>query len=288
MRNSKRVMSILLYPNRMKDTDLAVTRQAAQLLKKLGAEILVPEEFGRELEAFSARAMPAHTAFASADQVVTIGGDGTLLRAGTACVRCGKPVLGVNLGRTGFLATCEVAQMPEKLARLVQGNFQIESRNLLNARCDKEHWNRTAINDVVLSGASRLHPMDYAVYCDGAFVSRYRCDGLIFATPTGSTAYSLSAGGPVLDVDAPVLVVTPICAHGMNAIPLVFSASRCLTVVAEPENRDTILACADSHGQCAIQPGDRVEIRVAEEVLKLIAFEGAEQFRAIETKLLRR
>lgn len=281
-------MSILLYPNRIKDDSLDVTRQAAVLLQKLGAEVLVPEEFRQELQSYGVRALPAHAAFEAADQVITIGGDGTLLRAGTACVRCGKPVLGVNLGRTGFLATCEVAQMPEKFGKLVQGNYQIERRSLLNARCDKENWNRIAINDVVLSGASRLHPMDYAVFCDGAFVGQYRCDGLIFATPTGSTAYSLSAGGPVLDVEAPVLVATPICAHGMNAIPLVFSAARQLTVVAEPENRDPILACADSHGQCTIQPGDRVEISVAEEVLKLIAFEGAEQFRAIENKLLRR
>ncbi len=281
-------MSILLYPNRIKDGGLAVTRQAAAMLQELGAEILVPEEFRQQLEEYPVRSMPAHAAFAAADQVVTIGGDGTLLRAGIACVRCDKPVLGVNLGRTGFLATCEVAQMPEKLTKLVQGDFQIEHRSLLNARCDKENWNRIAINDVVLSGASRLHPMDYTVYCDGAFVGQYRCDGLIFATPTGSTAYSLSAGGPVLDVDAPVLVTTPICAHGMNAIPLVFSATRKLTVVAEAENRDPILACADSHGQCTIQPGDRVEISVAGQALQLITFEGAEQFRAIENKLLRR
>ena len=108
---------------------------------------------------------------------------------------------------------------------------------MLLAEVPGRGWKQIAMNDVVLFGRSRLHPMDYTVYCDGAFVSRYRSDGVIAATPAGSTAYSLSAGGPVLDARAPVMVLTPVCAYGMRAVPLVFSADRHLNIVAEQDNR---------------------------------------------------
>ena len=181
-----------------------------------------------------------------------------------------------------------VAELPEKLARLAAGRYTIEPRNLLRADAPAHNWHQVAMNDVVLFGNSSLHPMDYTVYCDGAFVSRYRSDGVIIATPTGSTAYSLSAGGPVLDACAAVMVLTPVCAHSIHAVPLVFSASRTLTVVAEETNRDSVYASADSHTRCDLQPGESLTITTAVEQLGLITFDETEQFRAIETKLMRR
>ena len=104
---------------------------------------------------------------------MTIGGDGTLLRAGLSCMRHGKPVLGVNLGRMGFLATCEVAELPTKLQRLAAEEFTLVNRGLLHAEVPAHGWRADAINDIVLFGQTRLHPMDYKVYCDGAFVGSY-------------------------------------------------------------------------------------------------------------------
>lgn len=281
-------MPILLFPNRTKDTSLAVTRRTAALLQDAGASLLAPEEFTSELGGLGIVFLPAEKAMAAADLVVTIGGDGTLLRAGTACIAHKKPVLGVNLGRTGFLATCEVAELPQKLPRLVRGDYSLDSRSLLVAECAAHNWRQNAINDVMLFGASRLHPMDYTVYCDDAFVSRYRSDGVIVATPTGSTAYSLSAGGPVLDARAPVMVLTPICAHSLHAAPLVFSATRSLRIVAEEQNRDGIYLCADSQPPCTLRAGESAVIHSAAERLDLITFDSAEQFRAIENKLMGR
>ena len=194
------------------------------------------------------------------------------------------------LPRAQLLATASnfIHQLPEKLARLAAGRYTIEPRNLLRADAPAHNWHQVAMNDVVLFGNSRLHPMDYTVYCDGAFVSRYRSDGVIIATPTGSTAYSLSAGGPVLDACAAVMVLTPACAHSIHAVPLVFSASRTLTVVAEATNRDSVYASADSHSRCDLQPGESLTITTAVEQLGLITFDETEQFRAIETKLMRR
>lgn len=143
------------------------------------------------------------------------------------------------------------------------------------------------INDVVLFGRTRMHPMDYKVYCDGCFVSSYRSDGLILATPTGSTAYSFSAGGPVLDAAADVVVLTPVCAHNAQVAPLVFAAGRRLELVADAENRDTCYACADSTAQCDLQPGDVLTVTAAPQKLQLITFYDSEQFHAIENKLMR-
>lgn len=281
-------MAVLLYPNRIKDAGFAVTRQAIRLLREYGAPVLLSDEFQADFPPEDARFLPLAEAVAAAEQVVTIGGDGTLLQAASACLAAGKPVLGVNLGRTGFLATCEVNEMPRKLARLAKGHYTVEQRGLLRASAGDGKWQATAVNDVVLYGESRLHPMDYAVYCDGAFVCNYRSDGVILATPTGSTAYSLSAGGPILDVRAPVLVLNGICAHSPETAAMVFSNTRHLTVVASEENRSTVYVCADSNTPCALEPGGVVEITASDKYLDLIGFGEAAQFEAIGTKLRRR
>lgn len=281
-------MSVLLIPNQSKDTDFSVTRRAVRELEKLHLAVLLPEEFKPLLEDVSARFLPEEDAYRQCDQVLTVGGDGTLLRAGQACVRYGKPVLGINLGRTGFLATCEVVELPQKLARLAAGDYHLEPRSLLQANAEEQGWQAQAINDIVLFGRTRMHPMDYEIYCDGSFVNCLRSDGLILATPTGSTAYAFSAGGPVLDAAAPVMVLAPVCAHGGRAVPLVFSATRQITIAAARDNREEVYACADSGSQCSLRPGAKLEVTTADRHLDLIAFDRAEQFCAIEAKLMRR
>lgn len=281
-------MVVLLIPNATKDQGLAVTRQAAVLLEKYGLSVLMTDAVERPDSFPKIRTLPEEQAYQQADVVLTIGGDGTLLRSGQACVRHQKPVLGVNLGRTGFLATCEVEEMPEKFRRLAEGTYTIVKRGLLEAGISQANWCAHAINDLVVFGQTRLHPMDYRVYCDGAFVSSYRSDGLIVATPTGSTAYSFSAGGPVLDGMADVMVLTPVCAHNVHTAPLVFAATRRLEIVADSENREVCWACADSGPRHRILPGQKILITAAPEKLRLITFEESEQFCAIENKLMRR
>lgn len=280
-------MAVLLIPNTIKDKDLSVTRRIAELLRQLNTEVLLPDSC-RQFFVPHAHFLPEEEAYAAADQVLTIGGDGTLLRSGHACVRHGKPVLGVNLGRTGFLATCEVEELPEKLRRLISGEYTLVKRGLLSACVPDGDWSIQAINDIIVFGEKRMHPMDYSVYCDGAFVSNYRSDGLIIATPTGSTAYSFSAGGPVMDGAADVMVLTPVCAHNVHTAPMVFASKRKLEIVADSENRDACYACADSGVPCLLQAGQRMWVSAAPGKLQLIAFQESEQFCAIENKLMRR
>lgn len=279
-------MTVFLYPNKTKDTDLSVTCSAVRLLRDFGVRVLLDPRYSEQIGP-DADYLPAAQGISDADVVITVGGDGTLLRAANECLQDKKPVLGINLGRTGFLATCEVPQMPEKLKRLVKGEYRLEQRTLLQAE-SSIGWQATALNDVVLYSHSRQHPMDYAVYCDGIFVGGFRSDGVIVATPTGSTAYSLSAGGPILDVTAPVFVMTAICPHGGQTAPLVFSGERHLKILSAPGNRDTVVASTDSQSSCTLAAGDSVEIFTAAQSLSYIVFDEAEQFRAIENKLTRR
>ena len=191
-------MSVLLIPNRGKDAGLSVTRHTAVLLRRQGLSVLMADEFAGDFTPLDGITfLPLDRAVNAAKQVLTIGGDGTLLRAGIFCAEHDRPVLGINLGRTGFLATCEVAELDSKIARLSAGDYTLTARSLLEASVPSRNWRAVAMNDVVLFGRTRIHPMDYKLICDGTFVSRYRSDGLIAATPTGSTAYSFSAGGPV-------------------------------------------------------------------------------------------
>ena len=280
-------MAVLLIPNTTKDLGLTVTRRIAALLQQWNIMALLPDTYP-DAEIPGVKILPEEDAYRAADQVLTIGGDGTLLRCGHFCVRYNKPVLGVNLGRTGFLATCEVEELPEKLRRLAAGEYRLMGRGMLSAWATDDAWHTEAINDVVVFGETRMHPMDFSVYCDGAFVSSHRSDGLIVATPTGSTAYSFSAGGPVLDGAADVMVLTPVCAHNVHTAPLVFAANRTLEIVADSENRDTCYASADSGTQYSLMPGQRMRVSAAPHKLQLITFQESEQFFAIENKLMRR
>ena len=276
-------MTIFLIPNLNKARAAQVTDHAVRFLLDAGAQVLLPEKAAELLERPH---LAARDGYSRGDVVLTVGGDGTILHAARAGLNWHKPILGINLGRTGFLATCEVEEMPEKLRLLAEGRYTLDPRGLLLAR-SANGWQAEAINDVVLFGRTRMHPMDYKVYCDGCFVSSYRSDGLILATPTGSTAYSFSAGGPVLDAAADVVVLTPVCAHNAQVAPLVFAAGRRLELVADAENRDTCYACADSIAQCDLQPGDVLTVTAAPQKLQLITFYDSEQFHAIENKLMR-
>ena len=267
-------MTVYMVLNQQKPEALQVAEQAAAILQQQGACTVWPDADPARDEA----------ALASADAVLTIGGDGTILHTARRTQPYGIPILGINLGRVGFLATCEIEEMPSKLARLAASDYQLDRRMLLRARCDA--WEQTALNDVVLYKGWRMQTIEFAVWCDGTLVNRYRGDGVIVATPTGSTAYSLSAGGPILDARIGGMVVTPICAHSLQSPPMVFSAQRRLTIrVGEYTGSDPVCVSADGAGDHSLSPGAQVEISLADSHLDLISFNPADQFMAIDKKL---
>ena len=209
------MMKIYLIPNLSKSAARKTAVSVIEQLVQLGAEILMDESISDELKAPRVLWAREQQALADCDVIVTIGGDGTILHAARKAMEAGKPIMGINRGRMGFLATAESGEH-EKLARLVSGDWKIDKRTTLAVRTSgRSFFEVFPLNDVVLSKKGVGQTVDVRIYCDGTLVNEYRGDGVVVATPTGSTAYSLSAGGPVLDARISGLVVTPICACPM-------------------------------------------------------------------------
>ena len=261
-----------------------VLLQAAQLLLAEGTRVVLAAEDGFA-PPDGAVCLPGAQALTQADAVVTVGGDGTMLHAAKECARHGLPVLGINLGRTGFLATCELDEMEQKLHKLAAGEFSVEHRALLQAECTGAEGPLIALNDLVVYSGHRRQTVDLDILCDGLPVSNCRGDGVILATPTGSTAYSLSAGGPILDARIRGLVVTSICAHSLQRPAIVFAADRRITVRPGADQRGPILISSDGEREIELSAGGELRAGLSEKSVKLITFNGTDQFDAIDKKL---
>lgn len=223
------------------------------------------------------------------DAVLTFGGDGTLLRGARIVAPSEIPILGVNLGRVGFLTTATRETFFDALDALVAGDVAVERRQALQAQVHGEEGNCKAeffaLNDVAIhkEGVARVVRMH--VYIDGENVGPYSADGLVVASPTGSTAYSLSAGGPVIVPGVEALVVTPICAHTLAVRPLVVPGAARVEVAPLAEWAHEVLVSVDGQTGVPLQPGDRVAVGRAAHRVCLVRFGPATWFARMREKL---
>ena len=216
----------------------------------------------------------------SADVVVALGGDGTLLRA--VHEYPGVPVLGFRLGGLGYLASVGERDFADALAALAAGRYRVSERRLLQV------GGRAALNDVVLTREMSGHSARLDLEADGKLVTRYMADGLIFATPTGSTAYSLAAGGPVLMPDSRSFVVTPLNPHALAVRPLVVSDEVSFTVTVRPRTAGNALRVgvyADGENVGVLGDGDRVTVSKSAATAKLVELEGYDPYDVLARKL---
>ena len=222
------------------------------------------------------------------DAMLTLGGDGTLLRAARFLAGRAVPIIGINLGRLGFLTCCPANELPSALERFVAGEYQAEPRMVLRACIDdrsgteRAHW--FALNDVVLhkGGFARVVPV--RVLANGEAVAAYSADGVILSTPTGSTAYSLSAGGPVVVPTLETILVTPISAHALAIRPLVVAANAEVTVLAD-DAVEELWVTIDGQGGATFVPGERLVVRRAAHHVVIVRFSGQSFFSTMRRKL---
>jgi NAD+ kinase len=217
-----------------------------------GAQILPEEQLGEVV-----------------DLAVVLGGDGTMLRAARLVADRGKPVLGINLGQLGFLAMFSPAEAKVALGAALAGKMPRAER--MRLRVTFEHAGappvvRYALNDAVLHQGAMARLIDIDAYCDGQFIASYRADGLIVATPTGSTAYNMAAGGPIVVPGQAAMTLTPICAHALTNRPLVIGASATLSMRLAGDVRGVILT-VDGQWASSFLPGDTVRLTAAERPL---------------------
>ena len=280
---------IVIAANPYRDSGLQKALTVYRMLTEHGHQVVVSPVFApKAYLPENIPVQPLKQAAQDAALIIVMGGDGTILHVAVTLRDHAIPIIGVNFGGKGFLAGLEEDEL-DMLLEIADGKYTISRRMMLDVelvRNERTICTQSVLNDVVIHGG-HVDCIGVTAYGDGVPITRFNGDGIIVATPTGSTAYSFSAGGPVLDAAADVVVLTPVCAHNAQVAPLVFAAGRRLELVADAENRDTCYACADSTAQCDLQPGDVLTVTAAPQKLQLITFYDSEQFHAIENKLMR-
>ena len=282
--------TFLIKPNlRKKDADRCA-RRVCGLLRAMGAAPVMEEAMAPEFsDCPGVEFLPAGKAMEECTACIAIGGDGTILHAAKQALKFEKPVLGINLGRLGFLATLEADQL-DKLELLVSGDYQVEERMLLDVELQKGSGSRRylALNDAVLSKGELSRVVDIEASCRGRLVSRFRADGVIAATPTGSTAYALSAGGPVMDPALDCISLTPICPHSLVSRTILFEAGSQLEIRAAGADNGPLFLTVDGEEGVPVRETDRLLIRKSSTSARIINLSGKRFYEVLNEKLLGR
>lgn len=207
------------------------------------------------------------------DLIIVVGGDGSLLSAARMAIKVNVPVIGINRGRLGFLTDISPQDIEKELNAVLSGEYEQEQRFLLQTRIhdDNEvYFQGDGLNDVVLGGGKETHLIEFDVYVNQQFVSHYRADGLIVATPTGSTAYALSAGGPIMHPQLNAMVIVPMFSHSLNSRPLVIDCESIIDLRISKNNENDLQISCDGEASQIVKPGQHVTIEKNPCQLKLL------------------
>lgn len=283
-------MKIVLSSNPYRDKGLRVALDARRVLEHAGAQTVLclpfqPKKGDRLDLPFSPSLLDKE--LATADLLVCFGGDGTILHAARDAALHGVPILGVNMGSVGFMAELERSELP-LLAPLAHGMYTIEDRMMLDVkvfRGEKLISQDTALNDAVISKGSVARVAEMEVLADSVRVTAITGDGVIVATPTGSTAYSMSAGGPIVEPTSRSIIVTPVCAHQLAARAMVLAPERVVTVQLPKWNRKYLYLSVDGGKAVRLTGGDRVEIRRSARTTQLVRLADRSFYQIINQKL---
>ena len=268
----------------------ATVRAVCRHLRKRGCEVLV-ERGAPGATAGSGVVLASRAEIARrCDLAVVVGGDGTLLNAGRTLAPAGVPIIGVNQGRLGFMVDVAPEELARALDPMLKGRYVRERRLLLNAeivgaRGQKRRGPFLAINDVVLRNQAAVRMLEFQTWLDDEFISLHRADGIIVSTPTGSTAYALSGGGPVLHPGLDALALVPICPHTLSDRPVVIGSDRTVRIVLAGARGTRAMCTCDGQQDETLMSGDSVLITRSEHALELIHPENYRYFNILRNKL---
>ncbi|MBQ8791019.1 MAG: NAD(+)/NADH kinase [Ruminiclostridium sp.] len=271
-------MNIFICANVSKEKSLDTVEAVTEKLKSLGFDITGfsdSREVSDEAELFIQKS----------DMVITIGGDGTIIKWGRYAAKYGKPLLGINTGRLGFMTTLEYNEI-DRLERLKSGEYSITERMLLEVGCNNNNDTYIAVNDVVFTKNKYAKLPEFCVSVDGFEVTKIRADGIIFSTPTGSTAYSLAAGGPIIAPDARCIEFTPLCAHSLFGRPMIFSSDSEISVTFRGYEKSGVIINVDGDDDIDFDENDTVKIRRSSFALRLVDIDGGGFYNAVHNKLM--
>ena len=281
--------NVIVTPNPYRDQNFGTAREAMEILKKAGMQVklCLPFEVDRTYD------LPKDLRFTrldremqTADLVVCFGGDGTILHMAKSATRRGIPLLGVNIGTMGFMAELESTEL-DKLALLGTDSFTIESRRMLDVTVQRDRdiiFHDISLNDVVITKGAVARIVYLTVKCDGVQALECGGDGLIVATPSGSTAYSFSAGGPIVEPEAENILITPICAHEMGARCIVASDRRVVTVELARNARRNAYLSVDGGKALRLNMGDVTTVRRSKLETKLVRLKQRSFYDVVNAK----
>ena len=267
-----------VYTNRHKDKDLAMTNRICAFLKENGKECTVKSE--------SFEQMPK-----DADCILVLGGDGTMLQASRETNgKKGVPLLGINLGTLGYLTEVEPDGVEAALTRVLHGDYELESRMMLNGtiyHADGSRSENWALNDIVIGKAGIQQVLRFNLYVNRKLLNKYLADGMIVTTPTGSTGYNLSAGGPIVEPGAKLLVLTPICPHTINQRSIVLSPGDEVVIEIAAGREGQVQTAAANFDGCAVElkTGDAVRIVKSERTTDFIKLSKAGFLEVLHKKM---
>lgn len=260
-----------IVTNTSKDREMEMTMHIKDYLEKHGKKCVIAEKLSGAVKEHRVERDFLSDIPEDSECIIVLGGDGTMLQAARSAAYLDIPLIGVNLGTLGYLAEVEKSGVDDALRRLLAGDYEIEDRMMLYGDgCDKHDY---ALNDIIVTRRSALSTINFDVYVNNLFLCNYHADGIVISTPTGSTGYSMSAGGPIVEPSGSMILITPICPHTINARSMVLAADTKISVVIR-EGRDgsnqEAVAYFDGSGQIDMNTGDRIEIERSDKTTKII------------------
>ena len=279
------MFKIAILPNIEKDKNLATTKLLCSLLQNR-ANVLLSNQFAAL--ALDVEYVSDNDLFEKADIMLVLGGDGSLLHAAREASHHGLPLLGINLGRLGFLAQAEKGDISSCIEKILSHDYTVEDRMMLHVEvCHENQIKQTfdVLNDVVISRFTMARMINAEVYTNGTLMQKYTADGLIISTPTGSTAYCLSAGGPIIDPMVEAIITTAICPHNLNTRTVVMPPDKTVTVKLASLQSPQALALFDGDNGYILEENDTITITKSNLHTKLIWTKDADFYHVLHYKL---
>lgn len=278
-------LKALLIPNFDKENAAEITLRVVSVLRSLNIEVVLSDRFAGLVCGVGACFDEFYHALYESDVLIAIGGDGTIIHAAKHAVEADKPLLGINVGRLGFMAGLEPGEL-DALKGLREQSYEIDERMLLECVHHGENSvdSYLALNDIVISNGSLSKIIELDISCDERHIATYRADGIILSTPTGSTAYALSAGGPVIEPSINCISLTPICPHSLLNRTVIFKKNNVLSVKSSKLNLHPIYITVDGQEGVRLFENDRVQIKRSEKTVKLISLKQRSFYEVLSSK----
>ncbi|SEM34916.1 NAD+ kinase [Syntrophus gentianae] len=285
MPGGKRIQKVGIIANIRKDIALECSSGLKKWLQEQGTEVFLDAEIAAALG--EKCGLERQTLAARADLLVVLGGDGAMLRASRSVRKFNIPIVGINLGTFGYLTEVNLNEMYPSLERILRGDYSTEERMMLDmevVRDGQTSCEYTVLNDVVISRGSLTRIIDMETAVDGSYLTTFRADGLIISTPTGSTAYSLSAGGPIVFPSQNVIIVNPICPHTLTNRPIILPSSITINVKVWSEE-EGVNVDLDGQESITLKSGDTLIVRKSRYVTTLVSSSNRDYLEILRSKL---